>query len=206
MMKSGKGRVRGFESLSLRSDIGNGRKSLENSSTFRLKATKNSKTHLFTHRCSGEFFVECHGKIASIIKSNGNNIYYSYDASGNRISKTTNTGTTVYVRDASGNIMSVYEKPTSGALQQSEINLYGSSRLGVKSAQSFADTSLNLESGFDAAWKKIFTRGERSYELTNHLGNVLATISDKRLQNDSSGTTNYYTAVVLSATDYYPAI
>jgi RHS repeat-associated protein len=46
--------------------------------------------------------------------------------------------------------------------------------------------------------------GSRTYELTNHLGNVLSTISDKKIGNDSSGTVNYYIAEVLSQNDYYP--
>jgi hypothetical protein len=44
----------------------------------------------------------------------------------------------------------------------------------------------------------------REYELTNHLGNVLATISDKKIGHDSSGVVDYYTAEVLSQNDYYP--
>ena len=46
--------------------------------------------------------------------------------------------------------------------------------------------------------------GSRSYELNNHLGNVLSAISDKKIGNDSSGTVNYYIAEVLSQNDYYP--
>jgi RHS repeat-associated protein len=46
--------------------------------------------------------------------------------------------------------------------------------------------------------------GSRSYELTNHLGNILATLNDKKIGNDSSGVVNYYVAEVLSQSDYYP--
>jgi RHS repeat-associated protein len=46
--------------------------------------------------------------------------------------------------------------------------------------------------------------GSRPYELTNHLGNVLATLNDKKIGNDSSGFVNYYVAEVLSQNDYYP--
>ena len=38
--------------------------------------------------------------------------------------------------------------------------------------------------------------GEKRYELTNHLGNVLAVVSDKRLPNDEPD--------VISVSDYYP--
>lgn len=47
-------------------------------------------------------------------------------------------------------------------------------------------------------------RGSKQYELTNHLGNVLATISDKRIQNTPTPAgTSGVTADLLTATDYY---
>jgi RHS repeat-associated protein len=51
----------------------------------------------------------------------------------------------------------------------------------------------------------IFTRGSKLFELTNHLGNVLSTISDKRygVTGDDS-TVAYYNSDVVSANDYYP--
>jgi hypothetical protein len=42
----------------------------------------------------------------------------------------------------------------------------------------------------------------RIYELTNHLDNVLVTVSAKKLQHDAgNGELDYYTADVLSVTD-----
>ena len=50
-----------------------------------------------------------------------------------------------------------------------------------------------------------FTRGNKFFELTNHLGNVLVTVSDKKLQHSTNGTTvDYYHADVVTANDYYP--
>ena len=79
-----------------------------------------------------------YGKIDSITKTNGSTIKYLYDAAGKRISKTVKQGaitsTTGYVRDASGNVMSVYmatDTTNNGHLMQSEVDLYGSSRLGI---------------------------------------------------------------------------
>jgi hypothetical protein len=41
--------------------------------------------------------------------------------------------------------------------------------------------------------------------LGNHLGNVLATISDRKIQNGTVGSTvTFYTADVRTANDYYP--
>jgi RHS repeat-associated protein len=50
------------------------------------------------------------------------------------------------------------------------------------------------------------------FELSNHasaplstgLGNVLTTISDRKIEHGSGGTVEYYTADIISATDYYP--
>jgi len=46
--------------------------------------------------------------------------------------------------------------------------------------------------------------GKKQYELTNHLGNVMATISDRRLQLTSDNTTvSGYDADVINAQEYY---
>jgi RHS repeat-associated protein len=55
--------------------------------------------------------------------------------------------------------------------------------------------------GYDLAQK----RGQKEYELTNHLGNVLVTVTDKKLGHSSNDSTvDYYNADVVSAQDYYP--
>ena len=49
--------------------------------------------------------------------------------------------------------------------------------------------------------------GNKRYELTNHLGNILAVISDRKIpkfNNVNSTFADYYAPVVLSASDYYP--
>ena len=151
-----------------------------------------------------------YGKISKIIKSN-DTIYYNYDAAGNRISKTVSTAgvdkTTYYVRDASGNVMSVYthefatsNNTTTAPLSQTELHLYGSSRLGVYNVKVDVQNCLNSE-----APVTIFTRANKFFQLTNHLGNVLVTISDKKLQHTANNSTvDYYVADVVTANDYYP--
>ncbi|HWK02982.1 MAG TPA: RHS repeat-associated core domain-containing protein [Puia sp.] len=158
-----------------------------------------------------------YGKIASITKSGDTTLLFTYDPSGNRISKSVvhagQTETTWYVRDAQGNVMSVYKAGDPAVhgmhLTQTELHIYGSSRLGIlktnndveMKALSIRDSVPLLGSGDSL----IFTRGNKLFELTNHLGNVLATISDKRngvSTNDS--TVNYFTPDVVSANDYYP--
>ena len=47
--------------------------------------------------------------------------------------------------------------------------------------------------------------GLKQYELTNHLGNVLSTVSDKKIPHTTNGTDiDYYLSDITSATDYYP--
>jgi hypothetical protein len=110
--------------------------------------------------------------------------------------------TTWYVRDATGNVMSVYVQgdntKNAGVLTQTEAHLYGSSRLGIfnynVNCTSLVPPSLN-----------VYVRGAKFFELSNHLGNVLATVSDKKIQHSTDGTTvDYYNADVVTANDYYP--
>lgn len=51
-----------------------------------------------------------------------------------------------------------------------------------------------------------YIAGEKSYELSNHLGNVLAVITDKKVgvENGSTNTLAYYQSDVVSYSDYYP--
>ena len=138
-----------------------------------------------------------YGKIRGIHKTDGTQIVYAYGPSGNRASKTVNGLTTWYVRDAQGNVMGVYSSPPEGGGGYwREQHLYGSSRLGTWNP----NVNLSNTNG-TAAWD---TTGKKSYELTNHLGNVMATISDKRLQHSTDGTAiDYFDADVQSAQEYY---
>jgi YD repeat-containing protein len=152
-----------------------------------------------------------YGKIQTITKTNGTVINYTYDATGNRITKAVTTGgvtkTTVYARDASGNVMGIYAKDAtinSGALTQTEVSMYGSSRLGVWNIN--RDVS-NIATVDYTSYSGNFTRGNKLFELSNHLGNVLVTISDKKIGVDASpadGIVDYYNADVVTANDYYP--
>ncbi len=166
---------------------------------------KDIKEGLGTTTTDGIFW-NVYGKITSIVKASST-ITYTYDAAGNRISKTVSGGnTTVYVRDASGNVMSVYETPASiTALKQKETHLYGSNRFGIAGEQTATPADVNLSGGFGVAKLSVFARGEKMFELGNHLGNVLATVTDKKIAHDAgNGTIDYYSAVVVSATDYAP--
>lgn len=147
-----------------------------------------------------------YGKIDSITKSNGTIIKYMYDASGNRISKKVNDTTECYVRDASGNVMSIYKQAGgNNSVIQSEIDIFGSSRLGTVGVQTVPPDTITLANGSKMIIGSI-TRGEKNFELSNHLGNVLVTVNDKKFAVDSNGdgVIDYYLPDIASAQDYYP--
>ena len=141
-----------------------------------------------------------YGKISKITKITAGQtttILYTYDAGGNRITKNVNGKTTWYVRDASGNVMSTYESEgvNAGALTQTELHMYGSSRLGINNVNN------NMA---NVSTTPIFIRGNKLYEITNHLSNVLGTVSDKKIQHSTNGTTiDWYEPDVVTANDFY---
>ncbi|WP_290708559.1 DUF6443 domain-containing protein, partial [Flavihumibacter sp. CACIAM 22H1] len=164
-----------------------------------------------------------YGKILAIEKAAVNpvditKISYTYDATGNRIGKRIQyqgkpDQYTWYSRDASGNVMAVYEYTgtnlAADTLWLREHHLYGSSRMGIWNRRINMDlpvsagTSINL---LGTSTNGIFERGQKFFELSNHLGNVLATVSDKKvgIDTDSDGIYDYFQAEVVSASDYYP--
>ncbi|HEX7414051.1 MAG TPA: hypothetical protein VF411_08390 [Bacteroidia bacterium] len=144
------------------------------------------------------------------------NLTFNYDAAGNRISKVvmprTATGvkapsyytTIFYVRDAQGNVMSVYTEHDSTAIstlyfKQTEKHIYGSSRIGID------ETQTQLIGASRDTVNLFHNLGNKLYEMNNHLGNVLTTVSDIKLPVDTNGdgTIDRYVANIRSATDYY---
>jgi hypothetical protein len=142
-------------------------------------------------------------------------ITYQYDAAGNRVSKSVINVSgghqyTYYVRDGQGNVLAVYTKHDGdevppeerNKLYWAEQNLYGSSRIGIWKP--------DIEVG--ATWQLPLAGycqhniGDYSFEVTNHLGNVIAVISDKLvgIDQDNNSSIDYYDSEILSAVDYYP--
>ena len=84
---------------------------------------------------------------------------YAYDDRGFRVSKASYSAagqlatTTYYVRDAAGNVLSLYEQAPGQPLRRTEVPLYGAGRLG---------TLTRLDDGTDDA----------RYELNDQLGNA----------------------------------
>jgi len=78
------------------------------------------------------------------------------------------------------------------------VHFIGSSRLGVYNINR---DLVNPTTGEITT----FERGRKFFELSNHLGNVLVTVSDKKIGVDvspSDGIIDYYTADVITANDY----
>jgi RHS repeat-associated protein len=110
---------------------------------------------------------------------------------------------TWYIRDASGNIMSTY-KEVSEALTWESVPIYGSSRVGSY------EPGIELGQIGGGSGPGILTscyRGNIVYELSNHLGNVLATITDRKIGIHPltvGANWQYFEVDYQSFTDYYP--
>ena len=141
------------------------------------------------------------GKVSDVIRTAGSqkpDLHFDYDATGQRIAKTvTNKNTTdgtdkfvttYYVRDPQGSVLAVYEHKhgdsDNGTFTLAEQHLYGAGRLGMRKR----DVALNATNANESP--------ATYYELTNHLGNVMAVISDKASTTDEP--------MVVSLSDYYP--
>lgn len=114
---------------------------------------------------------------------------------------------TNYVNDATGNVMSTYELVIDNVAQkvkfhQSEKYIYGTALLGV-----MADSISMLGTQNSTYSQKMWSHkvGMRNYHLANHLGSILAVVSDKVVPHDGGGgTVDYYMADILQSQDYSP--
>jgi len=159
-------------------------------------------------------------RVAKIVYHNSDHTditttYYSYDAQGNVLA--------TYKRDQK----IADNQPNSNFVEYtdeyeiSEFMIYGSSRLGTKNRNDIITTAIisqsidyrpNLEIETGLTWQNIQevsydksnrNVGNKRYELSNHLGNVLEVITDRKVSFDDNGTT-VYSADVVSYSDYYP--
>jgi photosystem II stability/assembly factor-like uncharacterized protein len=170
-----------------------------------------------------------YGKVESVVRmasSLKKNLIFNYDANGNRIAKhqygnmTPNSTqvnfdplyptdwekSTYYSRDAQGNVMAIYEYTVVDSTQQNnytltERNIYGSNRLGNNNKP----VEMIAAPPVDTSKYQHFV-GYRQYELSNHLGNVMSVISDRKIARDTSAndTVDYYEPDVLLTFDYSP--
>jgi RHS repeat-associated protein len=143
---------------------------------------------------------------------------------------------TYYVRDAGGNILSTYKRtfePLGDNAYDDKVelidhNIYGSNRVGTRDGResgtltgtftatisSGAFAGVNYSStpntGIHCTNNCLYSREltHKAYELSNHLGSVLVTVSDKRIPYDNITTGNhtiadFYKCDVTGYSDYY---
>ncbi len=93
-------------------------------------------------------------------------------------------------------MLSLYKKVGENPVVQSENHLYGSSRVGM---QLVNRTQVDYE-----ALKGMRLPTTKRYELSNHLGNVLTTITGRKIGIiDDPNVPFYYKPEVIQASDYY---
>ncbi|MES2061784.1 MAG: RHS repeat-associated core domain-containing protein [Bacteroidota bacterium] len=136
-----------------------------------------------------------YGKLKKVINLG---LTYGYNAAQQRVSKSTTALKTYYVRDAQGNTLAIYEKAGANPVSWKEQNLYGSERLG-----NWLPNIANIDNSAGQANTQWQNFGLKRYELNNHLGNMLVTISDRQVK-DPTGANDFMTADVINAQDYYP--
>jgi RHS repeat-associated protein len=157
-----------------------------------------------------------------------NTIAFSYSGLGNRIKKScTHSPSSYYVLDPSGNTLAMYTKEVGGSYELEELYTYGSSRLGavkyrnnaplghsaLEAVESFLEYGAvgNGSSLGAVCYTEPISRakflGYKTYELSNHLGNVLSVVQDYKQhrfnpQNPSEAWN--YMPICNSFNDYYP--
>jgi RHS repeat-associated protein len=121
------------------------------------------------------------------------------------VDKQSNWIYTYYSYDANGQVMAVYDcklDATNATLNQAtlkEQHLYGSQRLGMVNKNTLLYQSNTAYTAISSLVQNTY--GNTNYELTNHLGNVNAVITDRRFWNT---TTLKHEAGVEAKNDYYP--
>ncbi|MFI5136682.1 MAG: YCF48-related protein [Sphingobacteriales bacterium] len=149
-------------------------------------------------------------KVTRYSGSSRKNLLFDYDAFGNRIAKhvldnnDVEEKTVYYIRDAQGNVMSIYEKMfNSGhsvaSYKQIEKDIYGNIRGGLETGVTELIAPIPVDTS-------MFTRtlGNKSYEMCNRLGNIITVISDKKSPHDDNndGAVDRYSSDIISANDY----
>lgn len=130
------------------------------------------------------------GKMASITKGRSTTAYV-YDANGYRVIKTDKNKKSFYIRDLKGRLLGVYELQKDNVVWK-ESGLFSASQIG-----SYIPHEQELENKSVSRWMDF--RGQKRYELKNHLSDVVVVVSDKREMVDGS-----LQAKVITAEDHYP--
>lgn len=123
------------------------------------------------------------------------------DASGN-INSAEDWNFTYYAHDANGQVMAVYDLEVGQTNLQAriaEFHIYGASRVGMLKTEELIYDNGSITPSTSDVYQSIL--GDHRYELTNHLGNVQAVVTDRTVWNTIDAN---YEAVVVMTSDYYP--
>jgi RHS repeat-associated protein len=142
----------------------------------------------------------------ALVRKLSGTIYYVLDAQGKSPWMNGRRRQAGELAPQLGGTMSVYEYASNDQTQtltfeQTEKHIYGSSRLGVNTQHLPLFGTQNNTYSMSVISHHI---GERSYELSNHLGNVLSVISDKVIPHQNGGYIDYWLADLRHAQDYSP--
>ena len=111
-----------------------------------------------------------------------------------------------YIRDAQGNVMAIYTlkiEDSEKNLYLTERNLYGSSMLGIEKIREVIASTEPTNIYVNTAQQRIV--GDKRFYMQNHLGNVLATVTDRKLPEFDSGEgLAYYKPDVTQYSDFLP--
>lgn len=148
--------------------------------------------------------------------ANSPNVEFKYNPFGQRILKierkrtnyvedqTDNWIYTYYSYDANGQVMATYEVILGTAILKAtleEQHIYGSSRVGIRTRDEVLYNNGTITPVVTDVYSNVL--GEKQYELTNHLGNVNAVITDRKMVAQV-GSAWQFEAVVIMSADYYP--
>lgn len=130
--------------------------------------------------------------------NNGDVIRFDYNTLGHRISKKVthtngNYEKTFYILDGIGNVMSTYTRNKAGNPVQvylilSERNIYGENRIGMEQVSKRMSGQPQTAPAAITSGNVLLDQyiGDKRYELTNHLGNVLNVVADRKLPQELS--------------------
>jgi RHS repeat-associated protein len=139
-------------------------------------------------------------------------ISFEYDANGNRVKKKVSIAngpcndnvTTYYVYADKGTLLATYSRQecTPNTVYLDEHTLYGSKRLGVRNYPGVGQSNRVSLDNVEVPNDQILYKREifaKHYEVSDHLGNVRAVISDAKWSYNGIMTPH-----IVSYTNYYP--
>ena len=164
-------------------------------------------------------FWTADGKVKRIERTNLPDIFFIYDALGNRVAKMTGNpptaswaDITVYSREANGKTLATYRRIYNDTVQYpdyiiGEWDIYGSETQGrlarTKGYHDDVYDSVAYSSGFWNPYDTVFYRklALKEYEHKDHLGNVRVVYSDVKMRHSAADT---FDLELRAVNNYYP--